>query len=67
MTEQDRSPSRRQSIDWDAITTTMQRAAREAVLSHARAGNPVAAWKDGKVIWVQPDEILRRFADPEAT
>ena len=36
-------------------------AAQEAVLSalrqHKLAGNPVAAWRDGKVVMVQPDEI----------
>jgi hypothetical protein len=31
---------------------------REAVLAHARAGNPVATWRDGAVVWVAPEEVL---------
>jgi hypothetical protein len=53
-------------IDWDAVTAAIQRAVREAVLAHARAGHPVAEWRDGKVVWVQPEEILRRFGEPDA-
>jgi hypothetical protein len=46
--------------DQAAITAAIQRAVWEAILAHARAGNPVAGWKDGKVVWVQPEEILAR-------
>jgi vancomycin resistance protein YoaR len=35
------------------ITETLQRAVREAVLNHQRAGNPIAVWKDEKAVWVQ--------------
>jgi hypothetical protein len=44
------------------IEAAVQRAVRDAVLAHARAGNPVASWRDGKVVWVQPAEVLARFA-----
>jgi hypothetical protein len=47
------------------IEGAVQRAVRAAVLAHARAGNPVASWRDGKVVWVQPAEILARFAADE--
>jgi hypothetical protein len=33
--------------DRAVIAAVVQRAVREAVLAHARAGNPVATWKDG--------------------
>ena len=33
-------------------------AVREALLMHKRAGNPVAVWRDGKVVLLQPEEIL---------
>jgi hypothetical protein len=36
----------------------VRRAAREATLMHARLGNPVAAWRDGKVVWLTPDEVF---------
>jgi hypothetical protein len=33
---------------------------------HARAGNPVAAWEDGKVVWLGPEEVFRRLAEAHA-
>jgi hypothetical protein len=48
--------------DHAAIAAAIQRAVREAVLGHARAGHPVAGWQDGKVVWLQPEEILRLYA-----
>jgi hypothetical protein len=48
------------------IDAAIARAAREAVLQHARAGYPVATMRDGKVVWIPPEEILARFAAPPA-
>jgi hypothetical protein len=45
------------------VTAAITRAVRRAVLEHARAGRPVAAWQDGKVVWISPEEILARFAN----
>jgi hypothetical protein len=42
----------------------LQECARNAVLTHARAGNPVATWKDGRVVWIGPEEILEFFSAP---
>ncbi len=39
--------------DEKQITEALQRAIREAVEIHRRAGNPVATWKDGKAVWVE--------------
>ncbi|MEZ5346634.1 MAG: hypothetical protein R2681_13870 [Pyrinomonadaceae bacterium] len=39
--------------DEKQITETLQRAIREAVDIHKRAGNPVATWKNGKAVWIQ--------------
>jgi hypothetical protein len=41
----------------DEITKACERAVREALLKHKQAGNPVAVWRDGKVVLLQPDEI----------
>ncbi|HYV35899.1 MAG TPA: hypothetical protein VE988_09365 [Gemmataceae bacterium] len=38
--------------------TALQKAGREAVLEHARAGLPVATSRGGKVIWLQPEEVF---------
>lgn len=39
------------------IDEAVKRAVREAVLRHKQAGNPVVTWRDGKIVWLQPDEI----------
>lgn len=49
--------------DNDLITAAITRAVRQAVLEHARAGRPVATWEDGKVVWIQPEEIFARAAN----
>lgn len=41
----------------EEINKAYERAVREALLKHKQAGNPVAVWKDGKVVLLQPDEI----------
>lgn len=41
----------------EEINRAYERAVREALLMHKRAGNPVAVWRDGKVVLLQPDEI----------
>lgn len=43
--------------DEKQITETLQRAVREAVLMHKRAGNPIAVWKNGKAVWIETKEI----------
>jgi len=45
----------------------VQLAVREALIMHKRLNNPIATWKDGKVVIVPPDEIEippDSFADP---
>ncbi len=47
------------------IDQAVGRAVRQAVLEHARAGRPVCTWQGGKVVWIQPNEILARFSADE--
>lgn len=42
----------------DEISKACERAVREALLKHKQAGNPVAVSRDGKVVILQPDEII---------
>lgn len=41
----------------EEINKAYDRAVREALLKHKRAGNPVPIERDGKLVWLQPDEI----------
>ena len=43
--------------DEKKITEALQRAVREAVEMHKRAGNPLAIWKDGKAVWVETTKL----------
>jgi hypothetical protein len=63
MSEQPRSRYSELLADQALIAAAVNRAAREAVLTHARAGRPVATLRDGKVVWIQPVEILAQFGD----
>ena len=41
----------------EEINPAYERAVREALRMHKRAGNPVAVERDGKLVWLQPEEI----------
>ena len=41
----------------DEINRAYDRAVREALKKHKLAGNPVPIERDGKMVWLQPDEI----------
>ena len=44
-------------LDMEALDAAVQRAVRKALLVHKKLGNPVATWKDGKVVWIPPEAI----------
>jgi len=43
--------------DIPRILETLGQAVREALQGHKRAGNPVAVWRDGRVVWILPEDI----------
>ena len=43
--------------DLPRILRAMREAVREALLRHKLLGHPVVVWRDGRVVWVQPDDI----------
>jgi hypothetical protein len=43
--------------DIPRILKALKQAVREALLRHKQAGNPVAIWQDGRVVWIQPKDI----------
>lgn len=52
----ERSPAERTN-DLPRILDAITLAVREALVQHKRAGNPVAIWRDGKVVWLPPEDI----------
>jgi hypothetical protein len=44
--------------DGRAIDEALEEAARDARRFHKAMGNPMATWADGRVVWVQPDDIV---------
>jgi hypothetical protein len=40
----------------------VRRAVQEAVRTHALLGKPVAALRDGQVVWLEPSEVLALLA-----
>lgn len=54
-----RRPSRREIkvVQGEPVVAALRRAARSALLEHKRAGNPIASWKDGKVVIIPAEEI----------
>lgn len=40
-----------------AIEAAMQEAARDALLAHQRAGQPVVIWENGRVVWIPAEQI----------
>jgi len=40
------------------IDEALKQAVRQALLRHKHEGNPICEWRDGKVVWIQPEEIL---------
>lgn len=51
-----RPPSERIN-DRPLILEALREAVREALQRHKKAGNPVAVWQDGRVVWIQPEDI----------
>lgn len=39
------------------IDRALRRAVRDALRDHKAAGNPVAVWQGGRVVWIPPEEL----------
>ncbi|HAF24329.1 MAG TPA: hypothetical protein DHU55_14300 [Blastocatellia bacterium] len=51
----------------EVIERILQVAVQQTLSVHKRLGNPIAIWKDGKVVIVPPEEIVisPEFLNPE--
>ena len=60
MTERgDRSGSLDQRLlDVRVAERALSLAVSHALEQHKQAGNPVAEWRDGKVVWIAPEDIV---------
>lgn len=43
--------------DPERVTQILQEGIRSALLKHKQVGNPICEWRDGKVVWIPPEEI----------
>jgi hypothetical protein len=41
-----------------SIDRALLEAARDARRFHKSMGSPMATWQDGKVVWIQPEDIV---------
>lgn len=44
--------------DPEKITQALAQGVRDALLKHKQAGNPVVVWREGKAVWIAPEDIL---------
>lgn len=38
----------------------LKKAVAETIRDHARTGDPIVIWRDGKVVWVPANQLLRQ-------
>lgn len=43
--------------DIPRILRALRKAVQQALWEHKIAGNPVEVWRDGRVQWIQPEDI----------
>jgi isoaspartyl peptidase/L-asparaginase-like protein (Ntn-hydrolase superfamily) len=41
-----------------SIDKALKQGVREALLRHKQAGNSIVVWRDGKIVWLKPEEIF---------
>jgi hypothetical protein len=59
----DRPPVERVD-DVNLALHAMRQGVREALARHRKLGNPVAVWRDGRVVWIPADEIPIEYTTP---
>jgi hypothetical protein len=50
-------PSASGDFDLELVDALVDEAIALAIEEHRRLGNPIAVWRDGKVVWIPPEEI----------
>jgi hypothetical protein len=53
--------------DVPRVQRALRRAIQDALQRHKRDRDPVAIWKDGRVVWIPPEEIPDPSLDDEVS
>ncbi len=43
--------------DGSLIDKALKKAVQETLALHKQTGNPIVVWRDGKIVWLKPEEI----------
>jgi hypothetical protein len=43
--------------DPEKITQALAKGVRDALLKHKQAGNPIVVWRNGRAVWIDPNDI----------
>lgn len=59
MAEQNEHPVDIQELleDREVVERALRKAVQDELRIHKAMGNPVPEWRDGKVVWIPPEEI----------
>jgi len=49
----------------EAVQAVLHKAVQHAIWTHKRLGNPIAVWKDGRVVIIPPEEIVLSSEFPQ--
>lgn len=44
--------------DPEKVTQIIQSGIRAALIKHKQQGNPVCEWRNNKIVWILPEQIL---------
>jgi hypothetical protein len=44
--------------DTQRILRALRQAVRDTLRDHKRTGDPAVVWRDGRVVWIPPDDIV---------
>lgn len=57
-------PSIERIDDVPRILHAMKQGVRKALARHRASGNPIAIWRDGRVVWIPAEEIPVELTQP---
>lgn len=58
----------RKNVTNEERTRAIQRGVHDAIRESALLGHPVCVWRDGRVVWLTPEEVLAKVGRiPAAT